>query len=370
MGQIRFAIAGSGWRSLFYWRIACAYPKLFQVTAMYCRSEEKAETMRRKYGVPAVTSEAEVRAANPEFIVVAVNKASICEVSIHWMEMGYPVLCETPAALTLDELNRLWELHTEKGAKLQVAEQYVLYPSFAAGIAAVRRGYLNKPYVIDISAAHDYHAASLIRRYLGIGMEQVAVSGRCYRLPVEETDSRYGAVTDGSVKLRERVRMTFDFESGRSAFYDFDGVQYHSFIRGRHLRVQGQCGELDDDILRYVDEAHQVHEVRMETQWASDGSGISCVCLNGEVLYENPFWQLGERHLLSQDETAIGTMLLGMRDYVATGREVYPLAEALQDAYIRILMSEVLEKAEKSDFETKVLPVVYSRPQPWNNQDL
>ncbi len=364
MGKIRFAVVGSGWRSLFFWRIACAYPEQFQMTAMLCRSKEKAEKMRQEYGVPAVTSEEEVKSTNPEFIVVAVNKTSICEVSIHWMEMGYPVLCETPAALTLEELHRLWQMRAEHGAKLQVAEQYFLYPSFAAGIAAVQKGYLKHPYVIDISAAHDYHGASLIRRYLGIGMEQVAISGKRYVFPVEETDSRYGAVTDGSVKMRERVRMTFDFAGGRSAFYDFDGVQYHSFIRGRHLRVQGECGELDDDLLSWSDENHQVHSAKMETEWAPDGSGISRILLNGETLYENPFWKLGEQKLLCQDETAIGTMMLGMRDYIEHGKEVYPLAEALQDAYIRILMSEVLEQG--NDPNTGGIPVIYSEVQPWN----
>ncbi len=364
MDQIRFAVVGSGWRSLFFWRIARACPKYFEMTAMLCRSEEKAEKMRREYGVRAVTSEEEVRKDDPEFIVVAVNKTSICEVSIHWMEMGYPVLCETPAALTLEELYRLWQMHVEHDAKLQVAEQYFLYPSFAAGIAAVERGYLKTPYVIDISAAHDYHAASLIRRYLSIGMEKMTVSGRRYCFPVEETDSRYGSVTDGSVKMRERVRITFDFESGKSAFYDFDGVQYHSFIRGRHLRVQGECGELDDDLLRWVDDAHQIHEARMETEWAPDGSGIRCVRLNGEILYENPFWKLGEKRLLSQDETAIGTMLLGMREYIRHGREVYPLTEALQDAYIRILMSEALDQTDAAGDD--ILPVVYAKLQPWN----
>lgn len=343
MDPIRFAVIGSGWRSLFYWRIARAYPNLFEMTAMLCRTEEKAEKMRREHGITAVTTEKEIEEKQPEFVVVAVNKASICEVSIHWMKKGYPVLCETPAALTLEELHTLWQLHKEQGMKLQVAEQYFLYPSFAAGIAAVRK-YLTDPYVIDISAAHDYHGASLIRRYLDVGMEPMTLWGKCYRYPVEETDSRYGPVTDGSVKMRERVRMTFEFASGKTAFYDFDGVQYHSFIRGRHLRVQAQCGELDDDRIRYVDGDHKVHELKLE--------------------YENPFKKYGEGKILTEDETAIGVMLLGMRDYIENGTEVYPLAEALQDAYVRILMSEALDKTESSD--EGHMAVVRSEIQPWN----
>lgn len=365
MTQIRFAIVGSGWRSLFYWRVACAYPHLFHMTGMLCRTQEKADRMAREYGVPTVVSEQELEAGHPDFIVVAVNKASICAVSVHWLEKGFPVLCETPAAMTLEELRHLWRLRVEQGARLQVAEQYCLYPSFAAGIALVQRGYLKEPYSMDISAAHDYHAASLIRRYLGVGMEQAEIFGRKYRYPVEETDSRYGAVTDGTVKERERTRLTFAFAGGKTAFYDFDGVQYHSYIRSRHLRVQGQCGELDDAVLRYVDGEHRVHEETMAAERCGASGGIARILLGDQVLYENPFRKLGEPVLASQDETAIGTLLLGMETYLRTGKEVYPLAEALQDAYFRILMDEVCKRRDLGAAQGQE-PAVRSAVQPWN----
>ena len=95
---LRFVVIGSGWRSLFYWRIACAYPELFTMEAMLCRTEEKAGHMRKQYGVPAVTSEAVCEAMKPDFVVAAVNKASIFPVTKQWAGKGFPVLCETPAA--------------------------------------------------------------------------------------------------------------------------------------------------------------------------------------------------------------------------------------------------------------------------------
>ena len=104
---LRFVVIGSGWRSLFYWRIACAYPELFTMEAMLCRTEEKAGHMRKQYGVPAVTSEAVCEAMKPDFMVAAVNKASIFPVTKQWAGKGFPVLCETPAALELDELKEL-----------------------------------------------------------------------------------------------------------------------------------------------------------------------------------------------------------------------------------------------------------------------
>lgn len=375
MEKRRFAVVGSGWRSLFYWRVARACPERLEMTALVCRSEEKAERLRRETGAPTVVSEEEALATKPDFVVVAVNKASICEVTCHWAEMGIPVLCETPAAMTLEDLNRMWRLR-EQGARIQVAEQYFLYPTLAAGIAAVEKGYLGEPYAMDISVAHDYHGISLIRRFLKTGFSEMTLSGKRYVFPVEETDSRYGPVADGRVLERERARLTFSFADEKAAFYDFGGVQYHSFIRGRHLRVQGQRGELDDGILRYVDENHVPHEERMvlEQAGAEGYRGIRRIWMGEELLYDNPLMKengLEQRErgtekqregsaengpeTLNQDETAVASLLLGMDRYLKEGIEVYPLAEALQDAYGRILMEEALASGQP----------VTSRPQPW-----
>ena len=132
MAKLRFIVVGSGWRSLFYWRIAQALPERFELCAMLCRTEEKAEKMHQEYGVPVSTSAEQCAALHPDLVVVAVNKASIAAVSTEWLARGFAVLSETPAALEEDALRALWQLHRQ-GAKLQVAEQYWLYPTLANG---------------------------------------------------------------------------------------------------------------------------------------------------------------------------------------------------------------------------------------------
>lgn len=104
MAKLRFIVVGSGWRSLFYWRIAQALPERFELCAMLCRTEEKAEKMHREYGVPVSTSAKQCAALHPDLVVVAVNKASIAAVSTEWLARGFAVLCETPAALEEDAL--------------------------------------------------------------------------------------------------------------------------------------------------------------------------------------------------------------------------------------------------------------------------
>ncbi len=357
---LSYVVVGSGWRSLFYWRVAQAYPMLFEMKAMLCRSQEKAGRMQREYGVGTVTTMEACERLSPDFIVVAVNKDAVASVAGEWVRRGYPVLLETPAAMDVGALKELWRLRIEAGARIQVAEQYFLYPSHAAAIAAVRQGWLGDPYTVEISTVHDYHAASLVRRYLNLGLEPMTVWGEEYFFPVEETGSRYGPVMDGHIKEQRRVRVNFAFDCGggkrKYAFYDFDGIQYHSFIRGRHLSVKGQAGELDDRILRYVDSSHVPHAMELVPEYAKPGGGIRRVSMcgrggmgrrtaaDGELLYENPFVQQRQGVVLGEDETAVGSVLLGMGRFLADGLEVYPLAEALQDAYTRILMEEAVAR--------------------------
>ena len=338
-----FIIIGSGWRALFYARIAKRYPEQFQLKYMLCRSREKAEKMAKEYGISTTTSVEECEATAPDFVVVAVSKADLCEETRKWTEKGFPVLCETPAATTVEELKMLWEL-VQKGAKIQIAEQYHRYPIMAAGLKAIKEGRLHDPYAVTLSMAHDYHGVSLIRRMLEphnpMNLKLDYLWGEQYSFPVTETDSRYGAITDGSVKSKERKVVTLRFTNGKVAFYDFSGVQYHSFIRARHVNVQGRDGEWNDTQLRYVDEKHMPHLENL-TAWLNP----DYACLDTEELrQQSSNWQPSVMMEGEQDEYAIATMMYDMRAYIENGKEVYPMAEALEDAYLYLLMQEAVEK--------------------------
>lgn len=170
MSKLRCLIVGSGYRAAFYGRIATTYPELFG--AMYlCRSEEKAALMRRETGAVATVSRSVAERFSPDFVVIAVNKANIADVCGEWAERGYPVLSETPAGASLTQLERLWELHERVNARIVVCEQYHRYPELAAGLDAVAQGKIGTPQSAYLSLAHDYHAASLLRRMLRVDGE-------------------------------------------------------------------------------------------------------------------------------------------------------------------------------------------------------
>ena len=336
MKPLSFIIIGSGWRAMFYVRIAKRFPEMFSLKYLLCRKEEKAEQIRKEWNIPVTLSVEECVKAAPDFVVVAVSKNAIFDVTKEWVLKGFPVLCETPAAMTVEQLQELWELKERQGARIQVAEQYIRYPVLAAGFKRMQDWQVSEPYTLDLSVAHDYHGASLIRHMLCSGIEMVKLTGATYSFPVTETDSRYGPVTDGSVKQRDRTRITMEFVSGKNAFYDFSGVQYHSFIRSRHLNVQGQDFEWNDTMFRYVDaqgagQAEQLFPYVDERYQMLVTEELKEICSKW-----NPVLTLEE----VQDEYAIATMMLDMGRYLEQGIEVYPLAEALEDAYLWILMQE------------------------------
>lgn len=313
--MIRYAIIGSGWRSLFFVRIAKAFPEKFEMVAMLCRTEEKAERLAKEYDIHTTCDEAEIFDLKPDFIVSAVDKKSMSTVARSYAKRGIPVLQETPAALDVETLKEV-ATEVKNGLKLQVAEQYWLYPSIKAMIDVVDSGLIGEPVSISISAMHDYHAASVIRRLLKTGLESVSIAGKSYNMKVTDTRTRYEILTEGKVVEKEEKHLVMEYESGKVAFYDFMSDQYRSPIRNRYINIRGTRGEIINDKVYYLDEANL------------DASKT--------IQYENEFMDRG----LTEDEAAIAQLLVGMKEYAMTGKEIYPMSEALYDAYLSIRMCE------------------------------
>lgn len=350
MKPLSFVIVGSGWRSLFFARAAQKYPELFELKYMLCRTQEKADKMSREYGVPTTTSAEVCEQSKPDFVVLAINRVDLVAETRKWTSKGFPVLSETPLGNNLEELKEVWEM-VQNGAKIQVAEQYHRYPIMAAGLKAIAENKLSDPFAVHIALCHDYHAASLIRRMLQphnpMDLKLESVCGKAYKFQVTETDSREGAITDGSVKDRGRSMLTLEFNNNKFALYDFAGVQYHSFIRSRHLNVRGRDGEWNDTMLRYVGADY----LPVEEKLTAYLDPKYAVFENEALLKQSKEWKPGIMMEKEQDEYAVETMMYDMRAYIEGGEEVYPMAEALEDAYWCLLFRQ----AEKTP-GCKIIP--------------
>ena len=346
-----YLIVGSGYRAEYYARIAARYPDRFRALFL-CRSEEKARLISARTGVGAVTSAEEARAFCPDFVVVAVDRDHVGEVTGQWAVMGYPVVAETPVGSSVEELTKLWTLEREHGAKIVCCEQYHRYPLLARGLALVKSGWIGTPVSAYLSLAHDYHGFSLIRRMLGVTGEDYALRGVRNTAPVLATDSRAGAILDGALACEERDTLYISFSSGKTAIYDFSSTQYRSFIRSRHLILRGEMGEWCDRIVYGVDE-----ENRPRREYLMPEPEKRYMVLDTQGMRDlRKTWQ-GELFLDTlQDEFAVATILLDMEDYIQGGPSPYPLREALEDAHFWLLAREAL----KSPFHEVPCPVM-----PW-----
>ena len=343
MKPMSFIIVGSGWRSLFFARIAKQFPELFELKYMLCRTEEKARRMTEEYGIPATTSEEVCDAAKPDMVIVSIRVPhSFVEIK-KWSAKGYPILTETPAGGSVEDLKDMWELVCA-GAKIQVAEQYHRYPFVAAGLKAIKEGKIGEPHMVSLSLAHNHHGASLIRRMLQpdepMKLRLESVCGISMGHEVEQTDSRDGAVRDGSIKEYDRTVCFMKFAGGKSALYDFSGLQYHSYIRARHLSVRGVNGEWNDTMLRYTGANHIPAEEKVLAYLNPAYEAFETDALKEQSLVWNPFISMD----IGQDEYAVASMMWDMKEYIAGGKEVYPMAEALEDAYVSMLMQQAAKQ--------------------------
>ncbi|MDO5403248.1 MAG: Gfo/Idh/MocA family oxidoreductase, partial [Eubacteriales bacterium] len=358
--KYRFIIVGSGWRSMYYVRAAKALPHIFSLEAMLCRTKEKAEKIAGEMDIHTTTSVEECERIKPDFVVVAVNKSSIGEVSKEWLSKGFTVLCETPPTVDENELRQLWRLHKEKGFRLCVAEQYFMYPSYGAILKVLEKGIIGEPYNVNISLAHEYHGASLMKKILHTEDETFTITGKKYTFPVKETANRYERFTDGRVGHKSRDVMTIEFESGKTAYYDFSSEQYRSKIRSNYLKVQGVSGELVsvDGLftrVQYMNENNQPEEqnIVIDTRQLIMGDvnpnlnevdEVVGISMGKGVKSTNLYTPRKEFGLcgLSEDETAVAFMMQGAGIYNEGGKELYPLKDALTDAYMAGLMQRAL----------------------------
>ena len=324
--MLSFLIVGSGYRAEFYGRIAAAHPDRFQALFL-CRSAEKAAAVSAHCHVPAVLSLPEALAFQPDFVVIAVDKAHIADQILYWAGLGFAVLAETPVAASRDRIEKLRLLKKQARQKIVCCEQYARFPVLEEGLAFVKQGILGEPVSAYLSLAHDYHAFSLLRVLLDTRGEACSFSVFSSEAAVTATDSRSGPILDGRPETERRHTFHLTFASGKTALYDFSPLQYHSFIRSRHLILRGPRGEWSDGRILYLDQGNHPQEIQLK----------------------EPF-DFGRE----QDEAAIFRMLADMEAYLQGGPVPYLLEDALDDAAFWLASQDALRQpASLIHFETR-----------------
>lgn len=333
MSKIRYAVAGNGWRALFFVRAARNMPELFECTGVLCRTEEKAKAFEAAHGVKAFSSLDTLLETQPQFVVVCVNKAGLADMTMQLLERGMPVLSETPLAVDIPTLTRLWETLRRTGTPLEMAEQYFLYPGHQAKIRLVREGIIGDVYSVWMSMMHDYHGISMLRAYLGEENGPVEIRARKIYQPIAVTGGRPGYTPGDETGDEYRTLAQFTYEGGRIGLYDFSGTQYHSAIRSNHMRVLGTRGEIFDDEVRFLRGDNRPETAKLTYHCDMITGTVRTIDFDGRTVYENPFrWDVP----MTEDDIAVSTVLMRMGERLAGGAMHYP--QAFRDSYMSCLL--------------------------------
>ena len=329
-----FAVVGAGFRGAAYWRLA---PRLEGVRCVGAVIRSP-----RRLPVPAFRSVAEcLAAARPDFLVTALPRAANPAVVAEAVRHGVPVLSETPPAPDLAGLRELWAAAGAAGL-VQIAEQYLLMPTHAARLAAVRSGLIGTPAQVQVSSTQLHHAASLMRGILGVRHGPVVVRASRHRAPLVDPLSRAGWTGDPAPHTATTTIAMLDFGDGRSGLYDFTDNQTRNQLRFRRILVRGSHGELrDDEIVRLAAARTIVRTGLVRRRTGADldrqGNDTDHLTLGDTVLFRNPY--AGQR--FNDDEIATATLLRAMAAWVrGDGPPPYPLAEGAQDHLIGLAIEE------------------------------
>jgi len=351
MKPIEFAVVGAGWRTEFFLRIVRALPDRFRIVGLTVRNAEKAKAVEGAWGVATFPDvDGLLAGCHPGFVIVSVPQPVAPEIIAELVSRNVVVLTETPPAPTRDGLLNLWKL-VERGAHIQVAEQYTRQPLHAARLALVRSGRLGEPTFAHVSACHGYHGTSLIRHFLDIGFEPATITARAFEADIVAGPGRGGPPTSEKVAKSRQVIAQLDF-GGKLGVFDFTGDQYFSWIRSLGVVVRGSRGEIRDHGARWLEAFDEPVRCALMRQDAGEDGNLEGIWHKGysagaEWLYRNPFPYAP----LSDDEIAIATVLHGMQDYVEGGNEVYGFAEAAQDQALSLAINEAVETGRKVEIE-------------------
>ena len=351
-----YGVIGSGWRAEYYLRIAKLLPEKFQVAGVVTTNEARAKYFEAEYGVRIFpTKEALADSARMDFCVVSIKRDFAPDAIIFLNKKCVPVLCETPPAGGLERLNYLYS--ETKGVGIQVAEQYFLMPGHQAALKLVESGVIGRPVYAKISVSHGYHAASMIRKYLGLGMELPVVSGRQFNLPVLAGPNRDGPPAEEKLVEKVQTIATLDF-GGCVGVYEFERDQHRSYVRTNVVHVKGVRGEILNSQVKYLPEfdtpiTANIVRRNLGEDSNMEGTGLYQLSFGGEVLYKNPYINLG----FNDDEIAVAHCLEKMTEYVNTGVGFYSLAEACHDAHLEYLITTACETKHE----------LTGQPQSWND---
>ncbi len=181
-----------------------------------------------------------------------------------------------------------------------------------------------------LSCCHDYHGVSLIRFFLGIKDEIPKATTFSFPDKLNVYNGRNGTFEKAEESISQQKIAVLEYKN-KSAIYDFSSEQYFSDIRQSRIVIRGTNGEIINNTCTYLDGVAPVTFDLKRNFCGSyenlDGMYLDSIVGNGKTLYINPF----KKSRLSDEEIAIATCLVKMKEYLHNDKDFYNLSDAITD---------------------------------------
>ena len=214
---LRVALIGTAPRALYmYAPVLRGLAGEVEVVAAWGRREESAARLGQALGVPwYVDAERLVRETAPDIGVVCVTYHANGEVGLMAVQAGMNVLLETPIAHRLVEADAIIRAASERGLKIEVAEQFHRRPLEQIKLKLIESGLFGRVYSsFSDFAGHGYHGVSVMRSYLGFDAVPIRVTGSVHTFDLAPHWSRLAQTRGPRAEVQEHGMIEFD---GRAA---------------------------------------------------------------------------------------------------------------------------------------------------------
>ncbi len=348
---VKYVLVGFGWRAPFFREPSIKFGDRFQLTGVVTRTADRGAEVTSRWGVPTWrTLEEAVEADRPDFVVASVSWDASPTFIRKAVELGIPVLCETPPAPNLETLHQLWHDVGNSGL-VQIAEQYPLYPGHQARRSVIDMDTIGEVNEVEVSSTHMYHAMAIIRQMLGVGFESAHVTAVANTHPLADPLGVPGWTDDATPKPAKTIRAILEFSSGKVGTYDFTDNQWWNPLRKDRIAVRGSLGEIADLRVTSLTAPRSVVTRSLERRQTGrelnlEGNDLDHISLGDSIVYENP-WKPGR---LADDEIAVTELMSRMASWVhSDGPAPYPLAEGAQDWALALAVEEAAETRTRVD---------------------
>ena len=338
---IRVAIIGTARRSDYlYGPIIAALPEQVELVSIWGRSEDSARRLGESLGVPWYTDlDKLMRETAPQIGIVSVTYGANGEVGLMAVEAGLHVLLETPIAHKLSEADAIIQAATQRGLKIEIAEQFYRRPLEQIKLALLASGLFGKVYSsFNDFAGHGYHGISVMRSYLGFDAQPVQVTGLVRPYELGEHWSRLGNKTGTRTETHEHGLI--DFADGRVGVFHWTSVGYDAPLRWwRSSRFLAEKGmgitvgvglDVEERISLLAPGGEAPRFVHIERRWEriDGGALVAMVAHTGDpdlpiVRWDNPFRPAKQGHGTQwhDDEIGVAGCLLSLVNAVNTNSE-------------------------------------------------